>query len=85
VGKSYRKKRYYKKFKSRRRFEECQFCKEEKEPDYKDVDRLDKYLYETGKITSRKINSNCAKHQRRLARAVKRARFLALLPFVRRV
>lgn len=85
MGRSRRKTRYYKKFKFRRKFKECQFCKERKELDYKDVDKLGKYLYETGKITSRKINGNCAKHQRRLARAIKRARFLALLPFVRRV
>lgn len=80
--KPYKKTRAYEKFKFRRRFGECQFCKEKEEPDYKDIDRLGKYLHKTGKITSRKVNGNCAKHQRRLARAIKRTRFLALLPFV---
>lgn len=85
MPKSYRRKRYYRKFKLRRLFRKCQFCQEGKEPDYKDFKKLKLYLHETGKITSRKVNGNCAKHQRRLARAVKRARLLALLPFVSRV
>lgn len=84
MAKSYKKTRYYEKIKFRRRFDECQFCKEKEEPDYKDVDGLNRYLHKTGKITSRKVNGNCAKHQRRLARAIKRARFLALLPFVQK-
>ncbi|MBN1263134.1 MAG: 30S ribosomal protein S18 [Candidatus Pacebacteria bacterium] len=75
-------KKYFRKFKVRQLFEECQFCRGKKEPDYKGFEDLEKYLSRTGKITSRKVNSNCAKHQRRLAKAIKRARFLALLPFV---
>lgn len=85
MAKSYRKKRYYKKFKFKRRFKECQFCKEGMKPDYKDIARLRRYLSEAGKITSRKVNGNCAKHQRKTARAIKRARFLALLPFVQKL
>ena len=85
MAKSYKKKGFRKKFKPRRIFEECQFCKQKKLPDYKKVSELKKYIRETGKITSRKINSNCAKHQRKLAKAIKRARHLALLPFIQRV
>ena len=86
MAKSYRKKRrYYRKFRTRRLFKECQFCKEERNPDYKNIEELERYLHQTSKISSRKVNSNCAKHQRKLARAIKRARFLALLPFVQKV
>ena len=60
----------------------CRFCADGiKEIDYKDVKRLRNYLTERGKIVPRRISGTCAKHQRQLARAVKRARILALLPF----
>jgi len=49
--------------------------------DYKDADRLRKYITERGKIIPRRISGNCAKHQRQLTRAIKRARIMALLPF----
>ncbi|MBU0619020.1 30S ribosomal protein S18 [Patescibacteria group bacterium] len=62
--------------------DKCAFCEEKKEPDYKTVDSLVKHLSGRGKILSRKKSGLCAKHQRRLATAVKRARHLALLPFV---
>lgn len=77
--------KFRKKIRPRQLYKDCQFCKEKSEPDYKDIEKLNKYIYESGKITSRKMNGNCAKHQRRLARAVKRARFLALLPFTKRI
>lgn len=73
---------YHKRLRPRRLFEECQFCRNEKNPDYKNIEELEKYLRKTAKITPRKNNGNCAKHQRRLATAIKRARLLALLPFV---
>lgn len=58
------------------------FCTEKIEHiDYKDVDRLTKYITERGKILPRRINGNCAKHQRELTRAIKRARQIALLPY----
>lgn len=85
MAKPYKKAKYYRAFKQKRLFEKCQFCKEKSKPDYKDVGKLKGYIKETGKITSRKVNGNCAKHQRRLAKAIKRARFLALLPFIQRV
>lgn len=82
MAKSWKKNR---RIRPKRFFKNCQFCKEKKEPNYKDIEILNKYIYESGKITSRKINANCAKHQRRLAKAVKRARFLAMLPFIKRI
>jgi len=61
----------------------CSFCKNNIEQlDYKDVDTLKQFLTEYGRITPRYINGNCAKHQRMLASAIKRARFMALLPYV---
>jgi len=61
----------------------CRFCAAKTEPDYKNSEELIKYTHKTGKISSRKFNGNCAKHQRRLASAIKRARFLGLLSFSR--
>ena len=60
----------------------CRFCSEKITfVDYKDVERLAKYLTEKGKIIARRITGNCAKHQRALAGAIKRSRHAALLPF----
>jgi small subunit ribosomal protein S18 len=59
----------------------CAFCVEKLEIDYKDISRLRKYISDRGKIEPRRRTGVCAKHQRRLALAVKRARFLALLPY----
>ncbi len=60
----------------------CSFCVDKMETiDYKDVSRLRKYITERGKILPRRISGNCAKHQRLLTTAVKRARIMALLPF----
>ena len=50
--------------------------------DYKDTAKLKKYITERGKIVPRRISGNCAKHQRQLTTAIKRARIIALLPFV---
>lgn len=58
------------------------YCPEGKCFDYKDVDTLQRYLTETGKIKPRRQTGNCARCQRELAREIKRARHLALLPFV---
>ena len=52
--------------------------------DYKDLDALKKFINPHGRILSRKRTGLCAKHQRQLAVAIKRARFLALLPFTAR-
>ncbi|MCM8901238.1 MAG: small subunit ribosomal protein [Clostridiales bacterium] len=60
----------------------CSFCLDKIEKvDYKDIQRLRKYMTERGKILPRRISGNCAKHQRQLTVAIKRARNLALLPF----
>ncbi|MGE5483668.1 MAG: 30S ribosomal protein S18 [Ignavibacteriales bacterium] len=60
----------------------CGFCVDKiAEIDYKDVGRLRKYMSERGKILPRRISGNCARHQRQLTVAVKRARNIALLPF----
>lgn len=61
----------------------CQFCGEKVDTiDYKDVDLLRRYVSDRGKIRPRRQTGVCAKHQRRLAVAIKRARHVALLPFV---
>jgi len=63
----------------------CSFCQSGKKPDYKDVEKLRDYLTDRGKIIGRSRSGVCAKHQRRLTREIKRARHLALLPFITRV
>ena len=65
-----------------RRAKVCAFCLEKTRTiDYKDIATLRRFLTERGKIKSRRKTGTCAKHQRRLSVAVKRARHLALLPF----
>lgn len=73
-------------FRGRRRFgrraKVCNFCIEKvTRIDYKDYDTLRRYLTDRAKIRPRRQTGTCAKHQRSLARAIKRARHLALLPF----
>lgn len=60
----------------------CFFCSNDKEIDYKDIKTLRRYLTDRGKIVPRRITGNCAKHQRAVTRAIKRARAIALLPYV---
>jgi len=61
----------------------CRFCREKStEVDYKDLGALTKLVTQQGKMFSRKRSGNCAKHQRSFKRAIKRARFLALIPYV---
>jgi len=70
------------KFVRRRKY--CKFCAEGIEKiDYKNVELLKSFISERGRIIPRRISGVCSKHQRQLARAVKRARHLALLPFVK--
>jgi small subunit ribosomal protein S18 len=60
----------------------CHFCANKVDfIDYKDYGNLKRYISERGKILPRRISGNCAKHQRILTTAIKRARFVALLPF----
>ncbi|OGY97197.1 MAG: 30S ribosomal protein S18 [Candidatus Liptonbacteria bacterium GWC1_60_9] len=64
---------------------QCYFCSQNlNEIDYKESELLKRFISGQGKIIDPKYSSTCAKHQRRLAQAIKRARFLGLLPFVRR-
>ncbi len=61
----------------------CAFCIDRNETiDYKDVPRLRRYLSERGKIVPRRVTGTCAYHQRQMTTAVKRARHVALLPYV---
>ena len=61
----------------------CRFCLDKVEYiDYLDYHKFQKLLTERGKIMPSRITGNCAKHQRQLARAIKKARIAALLPFV---
>ncbi|MDR1506898.1 MAG: 30S ribosomal protein S18 [Treponema sp.] len=60
----------------------CRFCTQKLKIDYKDSDMLRKFITERGKILPRRITGTCAKHQRALALAIKRARIIAILPFV---
>lgn len=67
----------------RRRRRLCSFCIDKADNiDYKDVDTLRRYVTEHGRIRPRRQTGTCARHQRSLAQAIKRARHLALLPFV---
>ena len=60
----------------------CTFCVDKVDViDYKDVAKLRRFITERGKILPRRISGNCAKHQRQVTLAIKRARYIALLPF----
>lgn len=60
----------------------CGFCVDKVENiDYKDIARLRRYMSERGKILPRRVTGTCAKHQRDLTTAIKRARHIALLPY----
>jgi small subunit ribosomal protein S18 len=72
------KRRYSKREKNR-----CRFCREKIwRIDYKDVESIQKLTTSQGKLFSRKRSGNCARHQRQAKSAVKRARFIALVPYV---
>jgi len=83
MGKEAFKNRRKKKFTTTLREQtQCRFCREGKSYiDYKDIDSLQKLLTNRGKIFSRKRSGNCATCQRKVKLAIKRARFMALLPF----
>ena len=68
---------------TRKRRKVCQFCADKCEwIDYKDASKLQRYISERGKILPRRTTGTCAMHQRELTVAIKRARQIALLPFV---
>jgi len=60
----------------------CRFCANKSKIDYKEADVLRRFMTERGKILPRRITGTCAKHQRELTNAIKRARSICLLPFV---
>lgn len=61
----------------------CRFCTDKVEHiDYKDLERIGRYVTDRGKIIPSRLTGTCARHQRILTRAIKRARFMALLPYV---
>ena len=67
----------------RRRKKVCAFCADaNKALDYKDVAIVNKYINEKGKIVPRRMTGACAKHQRALTAAIKRARHVALMPYI---
>ena len=69
--------------KNRKRKKVCQFCADKSEHiDYKDTVKLRRFLSERGKILPRRTTGTCAHHQRQLTEAIKRARQIALVPFV---
>ena len=65
----------------RRRKKVCVFCGKDNVIGYKDTAKLKRYVSERGKILPRRITGNCAKHQRALTVAIKRARHVALMPY----
>lgn len=70
-------------FKPRKKKKVCAFCTEKiVYIDYKDTSRLRRFISERSKILPRRITGNCAKHQRALTTAIKRARHIALIPYV---
>ena len=73
----------HKKRGGRRRRKVCVFCgRENNGISYKDANKLKRYVSERGKILPRRITGNCAKHQRALTVAIKRARHMAIMPYI---
>ncbi len=83
VSKTAARRRKKAKLLAARKKKACRFCADKVETiDYKDVVVLRKFLTDRAKIFPRRTSGNCAKHQRQLATAVKRARYMAMLPYV---
>jgi len=60
----------------------CWFDQNNIEPDYRDQKMMESFITERGKIVPRRLSGTCAKHQKQLAVEIKRARYLAMIPFV---
>jgi len=60
----------------------CAFCKKEFDIDYKNIELVSRYVSSRGKIMSRRVSGNCAKHQRKIAKEIKIARFLSIFPYL---
>jgi small subunit ribosomal protein S18 len=63
-------------------YKNCFYCEAKKDPFYRDTDMLSKFMSERGKIMARSRTGICSKHQRKLTKAIKQARHVALLPFI---
>jgi len=74
--------RYKKRGFGMRKRKYCRFCYQDRLIDYKDIKLLQSMVTERGKIVPRRLSGNCAKHQRQVALAIKRARDIALMPFL---
>ena len=61
----------------------CYYCDNKKDPDYKDIDTISKFISDRARILSRGRSGVCNKHQRKIAEAVKLARFMAIMPYTR--
>ncbi len=62
----------------------CRFCADKNRViDYKEIKTLESFIRERGKILPSRVSGNCAKHQRKITEAIKKARFISLLPYVR--
>jgi small subunit ribosomal protein S18 len=67
---------------TRKRF--CRFCQDNvKFIDYKDIKRLESFITDRGKIVASRLSGNCAKHQRLITEAIKKARFISLVPYIK--
>jgi small subunit ribosomal protein S18 len=62
----------------------CVFCKKEFDIDYKNIELVSRYISSRGKIMSRRVSGNCAKHQRKITKEIKIARFLSIFPYLAR-
>ena len=60
----------------------CHFCENKVTIEYKDEHQLDRFTNDRGKILPRRVSGTCARHQRQLSQAIKRGRFLALIPYI---
>ena len=80
-----RKKVFKNKFKREKTNKGCYFCEEKKTPGYKQGADLERFTTDRGKILNRMLSGVCYKHQRQLSKAIKRARFLALISFVTQI
>ncbi|OGG01883.1 30S ribosomal protein S18 [Candidatus Gottesmanbacteria bacterium RBG_16_52_11] len=71
--------------KTRHQPKNCMFCDSKTEPHFREISVLEKYMTERGKIVGRNRSGLCSRHQRSLTREIKRARYIALLPYVVRI